>query len=60
VSGTRTAIRKGSPWFGRARVTVRVLEPVPTENLDRGDLSALKARVRAAIDAARREPPRTR
>jgi len=57
VSGTRTAIRKGAPWFGRARVTVRILDPVPTRGLDPTELRRLKSEVRAAIDAARKRPP---
>lgn len=53
VHGTRTAIRKGSMRFGNARVVVRILEPVSTEGLDRGDVGALRNRVRALIEEAR-------
>ncbi len=53
VHGTRAAIRKGSMFFGNARVVVRILEPVSTEGLDPEDLDALRARVRGEIDEAR-------
>jgi 1-acyl-sn-glycerol-3-phosphate acyltransferase len=36
-------------------ITVRVLEPVSTEGLGEGDVDALSARVRSAMDAVRKE-----
>ncbi len=57
VSGTREAIRKGSMVFGRADVTVRVLDPILVEG--EGSLAAKEIRDRAwaCIDEARRQPP---
>lgn len=54
VSGSRRAIRADSFLFGRARVKLRILEQVPTEGLEAGDVEALSDRVRAMIEAARR------
>jgi len=56
VSGTRAAIRKGSPWFGRTDVVVRILAPVPVEGLGLDDLDELRNGIRARIDEARRIP----
>ncbi len=53
VHGTRTAIQKGSMKFGRARVVVKILDPVPTTDLGADDLDALRERIRDQIDAAR-------
>ena len=53
VHGTRTAIRKGSMKFGNADVVVRILDPVPTANLDPDDLDELRAAVRRDIEDAR-------
>lgn len=53
VSGTREAIRADSVLFGRARVTVRVLEQMPTAGLTMDDVDDLTARVRRAIERAR-------
>lgn len=53
VSGTREAIRADTALFGRARVTVRVLEQVPTSGLTMDDVDELTARVRRMIDRAR-------
>jgi 1-acyl-sn-glycerol-3-phosphate acyltransferase len=55
VAGTRTAMAKGSFRFRRARATCRVLEPVETTGLTEADIPALRDRVRALIDAARRK-----
>ena len=60
VSGTRTAIRKGSLLFGTARVVVRILEPVPTEGLGPDDVEELRLRVRKKIEDARRALEETR
>jgi len=57
VFGTRAAIRKGSPWFGRTDVVVRVLAPVPVDGLGPDDLEALRNGIRERIDEARRLPP---
>lgn len=54
VSGTRRAIRADSLLFGRARTTVRILPPVPTEGLTEADVDDLRARIRSLIDEARR------
>lgn len=56
VSGTREAIRKGSPWFGRTDVVVRVLAPVPVDGVGPGELEELRDGIRSRIDAARRLP----
>lgn len=56
VSGTREAIRKGSPWFGRTDVVVRILEPVTVEGLGPEDLAGLRDGIRLRIDEARRAP----
>lgn len=53
VSGTREAIRADSVLFGRARVTVRVLEQMPTVGLTMDDVDDLTARVRRTIERAR-------
>jgi len=53
VYGTRTALRKHDWRFGPSRATVRVLEPVETSGLTADHTSALKARVRDMIVAAR-------
>lgn len=49
VTGARQAIRADSPLFGRARVTVRVLDQVPVEGLGPEDVNALRERVRTMI-----------
>lgn len=53
VHGTRTAISKGSMKFGDARVVVQILDPVPTADLEAGNLDELRATVRQDIEAAR-------
>ena len=53
VSGTRSAMPKGSLVFGRARAEVRVLEPISTEGLTIADVPALRDRVRALIQTER-------
>jgi 1-acyl-sn-glycerol-3-phosphate acyltransferase len=54
VTGSRTALQKGSWRVGRSRAEVRVLEPVSVEGLKRTDVAALRDRV-VAIIAAERE-----
>lgn len=53
IDGTRDCRPKGSLWFGRARATARILEPIPTRGLGPNDVAALRDRTRARIAAAR-------
>jgi 1-acyl-sn-glycerol-3-phosphate acyltransferase len=55
VAGTRHAMAKGSFEFRPARAACRVLDPIETAHLTRADVPALRERVRAIIDDARRE-----
>ena len=55
VAGTRHAMAKGSFRFQHARAAVRVLDPVETTGMTLDDIPVLRERVRAVIDAARRE-----
>lgn len=55
LAGTRTALAKGSFVMNRAHAEVRVLEPIETTGLTPADVPALRDRVRALIDAARKE-----
>ena len=55
VTGTRSAMQKGSFLFGRARAEVRALEPIPTTGLTHHDVAALRDRVRQLISDARAE-----
>lgn len=55
VSGTRDCMAKHSFRVNRARAACRVLPPVETAGLTPADVPALRDRVRALIDAARRE-----
>lgn len=55
VAGTRHAMAKGSFRFQHARAAVRVLAPIDTTGMTLDDVPALRERVRAVIDAARRE-----
>lgn len=55
VAGTRHAMAKGSFRFRRSIAEVRVLPPVETTGLTLDDVHALKAKVRAMIDDARRQ-----
>ncbi|MFL5577698.1 MAG: lysophospholipid acyltransferase family protein [Gemmatimonadaceae bacterium] len=54
VAGTRHAMAKGSFRFERAHARCRVLEPVETTGLTVADVPALRERVKATIDEARR------
>ncbi|MEX2582481.1 MAG: lysophospholipid acyltransferase family protein [Gemmatimonadota bacterium] len=53
VAGTRTAMKKGSLLFGKARAQVRVLEPIPTEGMTIADVPEVRDRVRTLIQAER-------
>ena len=55
VQGTREAIEKGSPFFGRARARLAILEPVPVEGLGMEDVAGLRDRVREMVRRAREE-----
>lgn len=55
VHGTRQAIEKGSPVFGRARARLAILKPVPVEGLGMEDVEELRDRVRARVRRARDE-----
>ncbi len=55
LSGTRRCRPKGSLWFGHARATARVLEPIPTAGLSMTDLERLIAQARQRIADARAE-----
>lgn len=54
VAGTRYAMAKGSFQFRPATAMCRVLDPVETTGLTVADTAALRERVRALIDVARR------
>jgi len=53
VTGSRTALQKGSWRVGRSRAEVRVLEPIDVAGLKKGDVTALRDRVFALIAAER-------
>ena len=53
IDGTRDCRPKGSWWFGPARATARILDPVPTRGLTEGDVASLKEEVRGRIASAR-------
>lgn len=53
VTGTRKAIQADSALFGRAKVTVRILEQVSVEGMGLDDIDELRTRVRSMIEAAR-------
>jgi 1-acyl-sn-glycerol-3-phosphate acyltransferase len=55
LNGTRACRPKGSPWFGEAKASVRILEPIPTQGLTLEALPALRERAREAIAKALRE-----
>lgn len=52
VSGTAQGMPKGSPWVRPSRLTVRILEPVPTTGLSDRDLRKLRDGVRDTIARA--------
>jgi 1-acyl-sn-glycerol-3-phosphate acyltransferase len=52
VIGTRDALVKKDWRFGRSNAEVRVLEPIPTDGLDKDDVPELRDRTRDAIAAA--------
>lgn len=53
VSGARQAIRADSAVFGRARVTVRMLDQISTEGMSDSDVNELRDRVRTIIAESR-------
>jgi 1-acyl-sn-glycerol-3-phosphate acyltransferase len=55
IAGTRDAMAKHSFRVNRAHAACRVLEPIETAGMGPRDVPALRNRVRALIDAARRE-----
>jgi 1-acyl-sn-glycerol-3-phosphate acyltransferase len=57
ISGTRDAMRKGSPWIRPVAVDVRFGAPIETAGLTLEDRDALVARVRDAVAALLRVPP---
>jgi 1-acyl-sn-glycerol-3-phosphate acyltransferase len=61
VSGTRDAIRKGSMFFGRADVVVRILEPIPVSEISDGEgpdeVRRIRDIAREAIEVARSARP---
>jgi len=52
VSGTAQGMPKGTPWVRPSRLTVRILDPVPTKGLGDRDLRKLRDDVQAMIAAA--------
>ena len=57
VSGTAQGMPKGTPWVRPSRLTVRILDPVPTAGLGDRDLRRLRDGVRDAIARALEEEP---
>ncbi len=55
VAGTRGAMAKGTFQFRRAVARVKVLDPIETTGMTLDDVTALKARARAAIEVGRQE-----
>jgi 1-acyl-sn-glycerol-3-phosphate acyltransferase len=55
IAGTRACMAKHSFRVSRARAACRVLDPIATDGLGPADVPALRDRVRALIDAARRD-----
>jgi 1-acyl-sn-glycerol-3-phosphate acyltransferase len=56
VSGTAQGMPKGTPWVRPSRLTVRILEPVPTKGLGDRDLRKLRDDVQGRIAAALAAP----
>lgn len=52
VHGTRACRPKGSLWFGEAKATVYVLEPIPTRGLTIADVPVLREKARHRIAEA--------
>ena len=52
ISGTRDCRPKGSNWFGKARASATILEPIETTGLTAADVPALAERVRGRISEA--------
>lgn len=55
LNGTRACRPKGSLWFGWAKASVRILEPIPTKGLTLEQLPELKERAREAVTQALHE-----
>jgi 1-acyl-sn-glycerol-3-phosphate acyltransferase len=55
ISGAGAAMPADQPWIRASRITVRILEPVPTTGLSVEDVEGLRATVRQrlldAVDA---------
>jgi 1-acyl-sn-glycerol-3-phosphate acyltransferase len=51
IEGTRTCMPKGSRWFGVARASVRILDPIATDGMT--DVAALRDLTRECIARAR-------
>lgn len=63
ITGTGEGMPKGGPWVRPSRLTVRILDPVPTSGLGDRDLRKLRDGVRDTIARAigqEPEPPRRR
>jgi len=52
LAGTREMRPKHSLWFGKAHACAKVLAPIPTTGMKRGDVAALREASRDAISAA--------
>ena len=52
VSGSARGMPKGTPWVRPARITIRILEPVPTAGLHAHDVRRLRDDVRDRIAGA--------
>jgi 1-acyl-sn-glycerol-3-phosphate acyltransferase len=52
IAGTRAMRPKHSKWFGRAHACAKMLDPIPTEGLDAGDVASLRERSRDTLVAA--------
>lgn len=60
VSGTHTALPKGSWKVGRAQARVRMGEPISTAGMTHDDIDALMQQTRDAIEALRAEMERSK
>jgi 1-acyl-sn-glycerol-3-phosphate acyltransferase len=58
VSGTAQGMPKGSPWVRPTRITVRILDPVPTTGMTNRELRGLVEGVRERIAGAVEGPSR--
>jgi 1-acyl-sn-glycerol-3-phosphate acyltransferase len=53
LAGTRDALPKGSLVFGRTRAEVRVLDPIETAGMGKGDVRALRDQIWQQMNEAR-------